>query len=72
MDNADADGVDETILMAAVVWSVPTAIVLIFDALLFEVMQGVVVFSLFVLPTAILWSQVLMRKVVRRTRGQVP
>ena len=60
---------DGTVVAAAIVWTVPTVIVLLFNYLFFEIMQGIVTFSLFVLPTATLWVQAILRMLRGRVRG---
>lgn len=62
---------DQSVLMAAIVWTVPTIFVLLFNALFFEIMQGIVAFSLFVLPTAVLWVQAIVQ-IMRRAKGRRP
>lgn len=61
---------DETVLIAAIVWTIPTVLVLLFNALFSEIMQDIVAFSLFVLPTAILWVQVIADRY--RPKGRRP
>lgn len=61
---------DETVLIAAIVWTIPTVLVLLFNALFSEIMQDIIAFSLFVLPTAILWVQVIADRY--RPKGQRP
>lgn len=63
---------DETVVAAAVVWTVPTIIVLLFNALFYEIMQGIATFSLFVLPTAILWVQAILRMLKGRAKVKWP
>jgi len=60
---------DEAIVAAAIVWTVPTVVVLLFNALFYEIMQGIATFSLFVLPTATLWVQAILRMLRGRARG---
>jgi hypothetical protein len=66
-----AEAVDSTVLAAAIVWTVPTVFVLLFNALFFEVMQWVLTFALFVLPTAILWAQAIAHA-MRGDKGGEP
>jgi len=63
---------DGTVVAAAIVWTVPTVIVLLFNYLFFEIMQGIVTFSLFVLPTAILWIQAILCMLKGRATGKWP
>ena len=71
MSAGGAEAVDRTALVAAIVWTVPTVFVLLFNALFFEVMQWVLTFALFVLPTAILWAQAIAHA-MRRTKRENP
>jgi hypothetical protein len=61
-----AEAVDRTVLMAAMVWTVPTVFVLLFNALFFEIMQLVLTFAIFILPTAILWAQAIVHAMRKR------
>jgi len=63
---------DEAVVAAAVMWTALTAIVLLFNALFFEIMQGIATFSLFVIPTAILWAQVISRMLRGRVKVKCP
>jgi len=69
--NGTAEANEEiAIVAAAIVWTVPTVIVLLFNVLFYEIMQGIATFSLFVLPTAILWIQAIHRMLEDRIRGK--
>jgi len=69
--NGVAEGNEgEAIVEAAILWTVPTVIVLLFNSIFYEIMQGIATFSLFVLPTAILWVQAILRMLRGRARGK--